>query len=238
MQVLVPTLASAPAAAVDWARNDIRVLHGAGFEAGPSRRTNVSFQHLSGWRYGDTFGFVDIISRDDIGAEYYGELYTWVSVAKASGRETLGLGPLKDIAPGMAVNLGGEPFDDDFLAWLPGAKLVLDLPFLDFFELQAFAYHIDGSGRTGSQVTPVWQKTFDVGRTRVVFRGFVDFRSASVTGGAPEVFSQPELLVDVGHWWGDSDRLLAGMRWQYARNKFGVRDLDEDAQQFMVSWTF
>ncbi len=230
-------LAPLPVPALDWVRNDLRILYGAGFELGSERRTSVSFQHLSGWRYGDTFGFGDVIARDDLGAEYYGELYSWLSVSKLTGRDT-GFGPLEDFGPGVAFNLGGEPFDDDFLAWLAGGKVVLDVPFLDYFELQVFAYKADGVDSVGSQITPVWLRTFALGRTRMIFRGYVDFISADATGAASTIFSQPELLIDVGHWWGETDRLLAGLRWQYSRSKFGIEDVDEDAPQLMLSWTF
>ncbi|MCC7412150.1 MAG: DUF5020 domain-containing protein [Gammaproteobacteria bacterium] len=235
--LLAASLLAAPAAALDWASNSLRILHGYGFELGSGARTNWSWQHLSGWRYGDSFGFLDIIDRADIGAEYYGEFYTWVSLTKVADRP-LAFGPVRDLSAGIGINAGGRPFKGDYKAYLAGARAVIDLPLLRHFHVETWAHQADGVDSIGFQITPVWLAPFELGRTRFIFRGFVDFRSNGATGGAPETFSQPEFLLDVGHWWGHDDKLLLGMRWQYSHNKFGIKDVDEDAQQVMLSWEF
>ena len=67
------------------------------------------------------------------------------------------------------------------------------------------------------------------------FGGFIDF--AGSQGDREEsIIGAPQLLVDVGNFWGAPDRLHAGIEYQFWRNKFGIDGVDEDVVQLMVKW--
>jgi len=66
----------------DWTSNNVQVLTGGSYEPGPERRNSITLEHVNGWAFGENFAFLDIINRDDIGTEYYGELYPRLSWPK------------------------------------------------------------------------------------------------------------------------------------------------------------
>jgi nucleoside-specific outer membrane channel protein Tsx len=239
--IAILLLAPAGAPAMDWTINRIRYVDGAGFELGSSRRTHLSWEHFSGHRYGDNYFFFDVFKRDEPDNVYYGEFYTFLSLSKLFDRG-FKAGPLVDVLPTAGLNVGGQPFDaeEDFRAYLLGVTLRFEVPGFQVLQLEGHAYYKDqvGADRVGTQFTPVWALPFEVAATRIVFRGFVDFRDRRATGGASEIFGQPELMWDLGHYRGSDDKLLLGIRWDLARNLFGIEGVDQDAFQAIVSYTF
>lgn len=222
------------AAAVEWASNTIKYMDGAGYELGSSRNTIVDWEHFSGYRYGENYFFFDISHREQPGTRYYGEFYTFLSLSKIFGRD-FSVGPIGEIMPAAGLNAGGEPFEDDFTAYLLGASAHLEVPGFRILQIEAYAYYVD---QVGVQITPIWNLPFKLGASRWIFRGFFDFRDGNATGGSSEIFGQPEIMLDLGHFWGRDDKLLVGMRWDYARNLHGLSGVDQDAQQAILSWTF
>ena len=63
------TLACAQANAADllqWQNNSLTFLYGDNFKVNPEKQQTLTFEHASGWSFGDVFFFVDTIHYSDV----------------------------------------------------------------------------------------------------------------------------------------------------------------------------
>ena len=92
---LAATLASGQALAADllqWQDNSLTYLNGIDFKVDPPKQQTVTFEHASGWSFGDLFIFVDGIKYNTEatngagdGHTFYGEISPRLSLGKISG---------------------------------------------------------------------------------------------------------------------------------------------------------
>ncbi len=221
----------------EWSSNNIQFLSGSGFELGSSHHNTITLEHADGWKYGENFLFLDFIQRDDIGLEVYGEWYPRLSHNKLSGKD-LSLGLIKDFSILGGINAGSEPSNDPFVAFALGAGFSLDIPYAEFVQLDVMAYKSDEVNSTGIQITPSWSIPFSIGRLNFKFRGFLDWQSASATGGEDFILTQPQLLLDVGHLLSHKNKLYAGVEYWYWHNKFGIDGVTEQSAQITLLYSF
>jgi nucleoside-specific outer membrane channel protein Tsx len=227
---------SANADVFDWTSTDVQVLYGTDFKLGDKSRTTVTVEHSDGWRYGSNFFFVDTISRNDVGAEIYAEVYSYLSFNKISGLD-ISFGPLKDISLMLGLNIGNKPENDSVKSYLLGLNFEWSVPFFDYLKLSASAYKNDNvHGKYGLQVTPVWSVPFEVAGLKFKFRGFTDFNFGYTnTSGTFSILSQPQLLFDVGDLVGlKSDKVYIGTEYYHWHNKYGIKGIDEHVVQAMI----
>jgi len=229
-------IGAAGAQAADrWSSTNVQVLYGETFELGPDTRTILTLEHASGWEYGDNFFFVDVTSFEDEGTELYGELLSRLSLSKISGK-TVGVGPLTDVLLAGHLEFGRSAGDVESRTYLYGIGTDWKIPGFAFFHLDFFVRddaNIDASPTW--QITPSWLYPFNIGPVKASFGGFIDFAGGQ---GDEErsIIGAPQLLVDVGNFWGAPERLHAGVEYQFWRNKFGIDGVDEDVVQLMVKW--
>lgn len=224
-------LGIATAQAADrWSSTNVQVLYGETYELGPETRTILTLEHASGWEYGDNFFFVDVTDFEDEGTELYGEFASRLSLSKISGRK-IGVGPLADV-----LLAGQLEFGEGLRTYLYGIGTSWTIPGFAFFNLDFYVRDEQGlDGNPTWQITPSWLVPFGVGPVKASFGGFIDF--AGSQGDREEsIIGAPQLLVDVGNFWGAPDRLHAGIEYQFWRNKFGIDGVDEDVVQLMVKW--
>jgi len=221
----------------DWTSNNIQVLTGGSYELGPERRNSMTVEHANGWAYGENFAFLDIINRNDIGTEYYGEFYPRLSWSKMTGEKPSN-NLFKDFSLVAGFNLSNQPKYDPFKAYLFGAGVAFDMPNMDYFHIDILAFKSDNIDSTGIQITPVWSVPFQIGELHFKFRGFIDWQSKKATGGESFILAQPQLLLDIGQLAGHSNQVYAGIEYSYWRNKFGIKGLTEKVPQAMLMITF
>lgn len=222
--------------AFDWTSNDIQLLHGSGFELGAPNRTAVTLEHSDGWKYGSNFFFADIIQRNDMGAEIYTEVYSYLSFNKITQAD-FKFGPIKDISLLAGLNISNKPEQDNFKAYLLGLSFDLSNPWFNYLQLDIAAIKNDNvQGRYGIQFTPVWSIPFSLGSFKLKFRGFTDFQTAnSSSAGSFQILSQPQLLLDIGDLAGwQKDKLYIGTEYIFWHNKFGIKGIDESVVQAMI----
>ena len=221
----------------EWTSNNIQFLTGDGFKLGSSHHNTITLEHADGWRYGENFLFLDFIQRDDIGLEVYGEWYPRLSLNKLSNKN-LSFGVFRDFSIVGGINAGSEPSDDPFLAYLLGGGISFDIPLIEFMQLDVMAHKQDDVNSIGIQITPAWSVPFSLGSLSFKFRGFLDWVSASATGGEDYILIQPQLLLDVGHLLGHKDKFYAGIEYWYWHNKFGIKGVTEQSVQAMLMYVF
>lgn len=220
-----------------WSSNNIQLLRGNGFELGDSQRLTITYEHINGWHYGENFLFLDVVHRNDVGIELYGEWYPRLSLGKITNRD-LSFFIIKDFSIVGGINAGSEPSSDPFKAYLFGGGLKLDLPYFDFLNLDVYAYKSDNVESYGFQITPFWKIPFNIGNINLVFHGFLDYASKGATGGKSYILAQPQLLVDLKKTFGIKHNVFMGIEYMYWRNKFGISNVDEESIQAMVSLEF
>lgn len=249
----------APQAAnsAEWSDTEVNYQYGTQFEEpfNPNEVTKhiITLQHASGYKYGSNFFFVDFLKSDgddDNAGEVYGEWYTHLSLSKTTGAK-LSYGIIKDLNLTAGINYGSKNTGANPRVYLPGFTVDFDLPGFTYFGVDVLAY-IDrgkfkpnaattldncGGHETSYQINPFWQLPFRLGPTKWSFEGHVDFIGNRGTC-ENEILAQPQLRLDVGNFFGKPDTGYVGIEYQYWRNKFGFKDVDESVPQFFAAWKF
>ncbi|MGH8073445.1 MAG: outer membrane protein OmpK [Lysobacter sp.] len=222
-------LSATPAVAAEWLHwqnNSLSYLNGDDFTVQPARQQTLTLEHADGWKYGDNFLFVDITrfnGEADAGSgasAWYGEFAPRLSLGKISGRP-VSAGPVKDVLLAMAYEFGEGPVE----TWLVGPGIDLDVPGLDYLQLNVYRRQPRG-GRAGDgqwQVTPVWALTLPVGRSDVLVDGFIDWVVDNRDGSHAQLHFNPQVKYDVGKAIGWTEKTVyVGVEYDYWKNKFGI----------------
>lgn len=219
--------------------------------SGARENTSIlTVQHATGWGWGDSFFFLDILDdglQDGFNdKDLYGEWYPTLSLGKVSGR-TFRLGPIRDISVIGGINFGA---DANVLKYLPGVRASWKVPGFAFLNTDLTAY-IDGNSGAGSGGAPrtsnsfmfnvSWALPFRLGGQPFLMGGHAEYIGPSTDEFGNRVKSwvlaQPQLTWDLGAVFGAANHLLVGIEFQYWRNKLGVEE-DEYVPQLLVIWRF
>ncbi|WP_273149998.1 outer membrane protein OmpK [Methylophaga thiooxydans] len=216
-----------------WRSSNIQFLHGNQYELGPKTRESITLEHASSWRYGESYFFSNIFNRRDVGTEFYAEFYprlTWKSVTK----QNLPVAMLDDLSIVAGINTGNLPRNDPFTAYLLGLGLKFKAPAMDYLKLDVMTFKSENVKTTGIQVSPIWGMKFNLGKHLFLFKGFLDWQSAKATGQKATLLTQPQLLLDIGHYWQHDNQLYAGVEYSYWYNKLGLDGVIERVPQAMI----
>ena len=210
----------------------------------------LTVQHATGWRFGDSFFFLDILDdgyRDGFNdKDLYGEWYPTLSLGKVSGRK-FQLGPIRDIAVIGGVNFGA---DANVFKYLPGVQASWKVPGFAFLNTDLTAYIDGNSGAEGGGAPRTsnsfmfdvsWALPFQLGGQSFLMGGHAEYIGGSRNEFGNRVkgwvLAQPQLTWDLGAMFGAANHLLVGIEYQYWRNKLGAEE-DENAPQLLVIWRF
>ncbi|WP_220814773.1 outer membrane protein OmpK [Pseudomonas paralcaligenes] len=224
-------LAGSQALAADllqWQDNSLTYLNGIDFKIDPPRQQTVTFEHASGWSFGDLFIFVDGIKYNTEatngagdGHTFYGEISPRLSFGKISGAD-LSFGPIKDVLLAATYEFG----EDDVDAYLLGPAVDLDIPGFDFFQLNTYYREPDGK-RDGSgvwQITPAWSYTIPVGNSDLVIDGFMDWVVDNDDSYHANLHFNPQVKYDLAKAMGWGKRFYVGVEYDYWSDKYGIDD--------------
>jgi len=236
-----------PASAADWSTTEFQFTYGELDNAFTPESPNTfvwTLQHASGWKYGDNFFFVDLISPEGGDLDAYSEIYMNLSLGKISGKD-LSLGPIRDFGILGGLNFAAEA---KVRVWLPGVRLAWDLPGFAFANTDFMAYLTDNSGGEGAapREKDSWMVDFNfatkslaLGPTKWNLEGHVEYVGArdNEFGRTREwILAQPQLRLDLGDLIGiGANQLFAGVEGQFWMNKLGS-DKDESAVQALLVW--
>ena len=192
----------------DWAITELHYQYGnidtPEFAGGGDEFTHIfTLQHANSWKYGDNFFFIDFLtdSKDDNfnDSDYYGELYSYFSISKISGK-SFKIGPISDIGLLWGLNIADDP---KVIKYLPGFRLSWDIPGFTFLNT-TFSAYLDRSSGINSGGAP---KQFDLsGITflndvpgfnffNTAFSAYHDRSSGGNSGRAPE--ENDSFMIDV-----------------------------------------
>lgn len=230
-------LSASAARAADWSQTNIQFLHSNDYRTVNGSylsQTVVTFEHLSGWKYGSNFFFFDLGSPDTENSNvYYGEFSPAFSFSKMGLIPKFENSVFKDAAlqfnfelaqaPARRVNLVGLTFE-----W--------NIPYIDYLATQ-FLYRdaLGVSGSTG-QFTVVWLVRFEPFTMPMEFSGFIDWAGKEETL-SDNLHTQASLLFDFAR----TDLkapFKVGLEYKYWNNKYGIQGLVESAPQAKLVWIF
>ncbi|MDH0141619.1 outer membrane protein OmpK [Aquipseudomonas alcaligenes] len=228
---LAATLASGQALAADllqWQDNSLTYLNGIDFKVDPPKQQTVTFEHASGWSFGDLFVFVDGIKYNTEatngagdGHTFYGEISPRLSLGKISGAD-LSFGPIKDVLLAATYEFG----EDDVDSYLLGPAVDLDIPGFDYFQLNTYLRTTDGrrDGDNVWQITPVWSYTIPVGDSDLVIDGFMDWVVDNDDSYHANLHFNPQIKYDLAKAMGWGKRFYVGVEYDYWSDKYGIDD--------------
>lgn len=228
---LAATLASGQALAADllqWQDNSLTYLNGIDFKVDPPKQQTVTFEHASGWSFGDLFVFVDGIKYNTEatngagdGHTFYGEISPRLSLGKISGAD-LSFGPVKDALLAATYEFG----EDDVESYLLGPAVDLNIPGFDYFQLNTYLRTTDGrrDGDNVWQVTPVWSYTIPVGDSDLVIDGFMDWVVDNDDSYHANLHFNPQIKYDLAKAMGWGKRFYVGVEYDYWSDKYGIDD--------------
>ena len=138
------TLACTQASAdlLQWQNNSVTALYGYNYKVDPEKQQTLTFEHVSGWSFGDLFFFVDTIHFSDVNegddTTYYGEFSPRLSFGKLTGTD-LKAGPVTDVLLAATYEFG----ENDLKSYLIGPGFDLAIPGFDYFQLNFYRRHLE-----------------------------------------------------------------------------------------------
>ena len=218
------------------------------FSAAKANTRILTFQHASGWQFGDSFFFIDFLDDNKVDGfndvEFYGEWYPTLSMSKVRGTALAG-GPIADISLIMGLNFDA---DADVLKYLPGGRLSWSVPGFVFLNTD-FTAVVDASNgieqggapttSSGFMFDVSWLYPISLGSQSFVFTGHAEYLSSVENELGDEVkwwiLAQPQLTWDLGAALGSAGHLMVGVEYQIWRNKLGT-DNHDNIPQLLVVW--
>ncbi|SMF49871.1 outer membrane protein OmpK [Pseudobacteriovorax antillogorgiicola] len=223
-------LLSGSAVAADWSNTSISLLSGTDYVnpfGEDYDQTIITFEHVSGWTYGDNFFFVDVEKADTKDDQsMYLEWNPRFSYNKIMGQQSDGLVADFGIAAQINIPVGFRRI------YLYGFYVDLKIPGFNFFQSHFYVRDDLSVEGTGFQVTLVWGLNII---DKLSFGGFLDYagEEGDDTGKKEaNLLMQPQLLYQV------TKEIALGVEFQYWDPKLAVKDADtEQVPQAMIRWT-
>jgi len=226
-----------------WQDFSVSGLYGGGFEVDPPDQGTFTLEHASGWSFGDMFMFLDWthFNEDTFDGDddaWYGEIGPRLSFNKIFNKNISfsifqqDIVVFKDVLFAAQWERGEDK--DATESILLGAGFDFDLSALGFIGLNKLKYfqfniyarsdlHAADDGFEDFQITIVTAFPFQIGKAKFLLDGFMDY----VAGYGPQASNlhlNPQLKLDVGNFYGHSDKFFIGIELDYWSNKFGIED--------------
>ncbi len=253
--VMLAALIDSPSARADdeaeiqWLNfmdHSVSGLYGSGFEIDDGDQATVSFEHVSDWKYGDNFAFLDVVwfKNSPAGADdqtWYGEISPRLSLSKILGKDlsfsifgqdlviwrdtllaaTYERGEDEDLTESILLGLGFD-FDLSALGVIGDRFRYFQANFYARNELGCCAGDDPDRGFNDMQITVSAAYPFAIGQANFLIDGFMDY----VVGFGPQesnIHVVPQIKLDVGDLIGlDQGRVYLGTELDYWHNKFGL----------------
>lgn len=239
--MLALNIFSAPSLSDDspiiWSDTSLSLLHGTNFKVTSDDATTITFEHASGWTFGDLFMFAERSEFHDnptVKSSWYGEFAPRFSLNKMGLFNLKEGGILKDLS--IATNY--ERGKDGVESLLLGAGTSLNVKGFNFVDINLYARKDTGlgAGFDDAQVTLVWSKSFNIAKEIIVVDGFVDW----VVGWGPQESSfhlVPQIKWDIGRKFGAAPgKIYFGSEIDIWTNKFGIGNSDAfHTNQFAIN---
>ena len=234
--------------AAEWSNTELHLQVGrldvpTFANGGRANHVIYTLQHASGWKYGDTFFFVDVLDSQESGSQdfdVYGEIYANLSLGKMGG-QPVAFGPVSDVG---LIGGGNWSADAKVRKYAAGIRFAFGLDGFAFANLDMMAL-VDRSEGIASGGAPSEDDTvlvdfnfarpFTIGAAEFSVEGHIEYvgERSNELGGKVEswILAQPQLQ------WHVTERIAIGIEYQFWMNKLGDASTDESAIQALLVWS-
>ena len=209
-----------------WQNNSLAYLNGSDFTIDPGRQQTLTLEHANGWKYGDTFAFLDITAfggethPSNGSVAYYGEFAPRFSLGKMLDRN-VGAGPVSDVLLATAYEFG----EGDVETVLVGVGIDLDVPGFDYLQLNTYRRHPRHGDGGQWQITPVWAWTVPLGSSDLLIDGYIDWVVDNTEARHAHLHVNPQVKYDLGKALGGREKTVyVGIEYDYWKNKYAIAD--------------
>lgn len=247
--LILVTLFSCSTLAADWSTTSISYLKGSNFSeqfGSDNNQTELTFEHASGWSYGDNFFWFEGTNADfdskQKAPSLYGEWSPRFSLGKIFDfykRDRL----IQDLLISNTLE-----FDTSrAVKQLYGLGVDLNITGFQFFQINFYVRN--DPTRTGStfQTTIAYKKQFDFHeKIRMTWGAYIDIvhgkegTKSDSTLVESHFHTAQQILLDIGHLFGKSNSFYSGMEYQYWNRKYGTPVSSggqvENNPKFMIKW--
>lgn len=234
--LLLAGLIASPAAfaavpGMQWQDNSLTYLYAQHFTVDTGTQQTLTFEHASGWNWGDIFFFTDGYRFNgqrsglhDDNTSYYGEFSPRLSASKLTGKD-VSFGIVSDVLLASTYEFG----EGDVNTLLLGPGFDLTLPGFDYFQLN-FYKRLPRGDRDGTtyQITPAWKVTFPVGDSQIIVDGYIDWVVNDDKTYSHNLHINPQIKYDLGPALNIAkNKLLVGIEYDYWQNKYGIANTQD-----------
>lgn len=213
-----------------WSDFSVSYLNGSNYEVGDEKRQVVTFEHVTGTTWGDSFLFVDRLESDNGDNETYGEWSPRFKVTSLENSVVTDLYVATTVEMGTFNGKGG--FSNSFTNYLVGIGAKISIPHTKFFNVNLY-HRNNEQGENNYQATLVWS----VPLGDFVYDGFADITNSTDDQEASMNFTS-QLKYNLGAKLGFDTPLYVGVEYAYWVNKFGIKDVDEKNASLLVKYHF
>ena len=238
-------VSGASLAAPLWSDFSGAFVAGSGLTLDPDKQRTVSLEYASGYRWGDTFTYLDttFFRGDERTFSLFGETSTRWSVMDSD--EDRSNQAVTDVLVAASLEFGSGTVETFTL----GPSVDLNVPGFDYLHLGLMRREsLNRSGFNNSdgwQFVPTWSLTIPAGRSEWVIDGFAKWIFATDHSDYhPNFQFNPQIKYNIGkHLFRSDARVYLGIEYYFWSNQYGVKsssvaDSDQHAVSFLAKYHF
>ena len=203
-------------AEVLWQDFSVSYLNGSNYRVDGPDKQILTFEHVAGTSWGDSFFFLDHLRGDNGSRDNYAEWSPRLSFSKLSG-QPLQYGVIKDVLFTSTVEM--STLRTDFLY---GVATDLAVPGFSYLNLNFYRRNNDGLADNW-QLTTTWAVPFTLGGQQFLYDGFLDWYSTTADQRASMNMTS-QLKWALHPLFNLKNKLYVGVEYVYWRNKYGIAD--------------
>ena len=219
-----------------WQDFSVTGLYGENYKLTPKEeQTTITFEYAAGLKYGDFFVFADRTTSGGDSSTYF-EASPRLSLGAVSGQD-LSFGPVKDILIATtweANSAGGSGFN--FNNYLYGVGFALDIPYTNYANLNLYKASNDKTD-DDYQLTITYAVPFKLGSEEFLADAFLDWTTAE-DDHKSELNWTSQYKWNVGKHISPETKLYLGIEHSVWRNKYGVKDANQNDVSALVKYHF
>lgn len=227
---------------IQWTDTSVTGLYGDDYKLSPAEeQTTITLESAGGWKYGDWFWFEDFTRNNGASANKntnYGEISPRFSAGKIFETD-LSVGPITDWLAAFTYEHG----EGNVESYLYGIGTDWQVPYFSYLQLNLYRRDADNNNSSGWQLTPVWRMDMPIGSSNIVFDGYIDwvFASDNDNGYQENFHFNPQIKYDLGQLLAGKkfeNHLMVGIEYDYWRDKYGVKGVDQNTYSAIVKYHF
>jgi len=249
--IIGATLLSTTSFAANWSETSMSFARGSNFAeifGSDNNRSELSFEHASGFNYGDNYFWLDVTDSQSgttsNNTELYGEWSPRFSMGKAFSfynKDRF----VQDVLLSATLEFGRDS-GVQTRSRLLGFGLDLKIPYFAFFQYNFYVRdNLDKTGRT-FQSTFAYRLPINFSKkVKITYGAYIDFVHGEEGTDSDSTLAEAywhtgqQLLLDLGAFWAKENVIHVGLEYQYWNRKYGIKSGPVESNlKWLVKWVF